>query len=47
MKRFIMRSMGMLASVALAVTTVAANSTCFLIMNQPEMPDDYKSLRKF
>lgn len=47
MKRFVERYAGILASLALAVTTVVANSTCTFIIHQDELPHAAKKLRKF
>ena len=38
---------GMLAAFALCMTTVAANSECFYVYHQPEVPEDLKKYRKF
>lgn len=35
------------AALALAITTVNVNSACFWIANQPKLPAEAKSLRKF
>ncbi|MDO4945473.1 MAG: cyclic lactone autoinducer peptide [Ruminococcus sp.] len=35
------------AALALTITAVNVNSACFWINNQPKLPDDAKSLRKF
>jgi len=40
------RMLGFVASLALMVTAIGANSTCFLIAHQPEMPEGAKKLRK-
>lgn len=36
-----------LASLALLVTTMNANTTCIFITHQPELPEDAKKLRRF
>lgn len=38
---------GMLATFALCMTTLAANSACFFVFHQPEFPEDLKKYRKF
>lgn len=38
---------GLLASFALCMTTLAANSECFFVFHQPELPEDLKKYRKF
>lgn len=38
---------GMLAALALCMTTVAANSECVYVFHQPEVPEDLKKYRKF
>lgn len=38
---------GMLAAFALCMTTMAANSECFYVYHQPEVPEDLKKYRKF
>lgn len=45
--KFIKKYGGALAALALTVTTVNVNSTCFWINGQPELPADAKKLRKF
>ena len=37
---------GMLAALALCMTTVAANSECVFVFHQPEVPEDLKKYRK-
>lgn len=38
---------GVLASFALCMATVAANSECFYVFHQSELPDNLKKYRKF
>ena len=47
MLKFFKKYGGMFAALALTVTTVNVNSTWFWINNQPELPKNAKSLRKF
>lgn len=51
MKSFLMRSSTRFASVfaalALMITVYGANSACFWISHQAEMPEKAKKLRKF
>lgn len=47
MLKFFKKYGGMFAALALTITAVNVNSACFWIANQPELPDDAKSLRKF
>lgn len=47
MKTFMQKYAGMFAALALVITTVAANSTCYFTMHQDEMPETAKKLRKF
>lgn len=47
MLKFFKKYGGMFAALALTVTTVNVNSTCFWINNQPNLPKNAKSLRKF
>lgn len=47
MKRFMQKYGGMLAALALVVTTVTANSTCTWITHQEPLPETAKKLRKF
>lgn len=47
MLKFFKKYGGMFAALALTVTAVNVNSACFWINNQPELPADAKSLRKF
>lgn len=36
-----------LAAVALMLTSISANSTCWFIMHQDKLPEKAKKLRKF
>jgi len=47
MKKFIMKYSGVLAALALVVTTLTANSTCVYCVHQPKMSENCKKLRKF
>lgn len=47
MKKFVVRFGGLFAALALCVTTLTANSTCFYCAHQEEMPVNSKKLRKF
>ena len=38
---------GVIATFALAVTTLTANSTCDFIIHQPNLPEGAEKLRKF
>lgn len=38
---------GVLASTALKVAGMSANSRCMYVYHQPKMPNDVKNLRKF
>lgn len=38
---------GIVASFAMMIATVNANTACLYIMHQPELPDSVKELRKF
>lgn len=46
-KRFLYSLGGIVASFAVVVTTLSANTACLYIMHQPELPDSAKKLRKF
>lgn len=37
----------MLASLALCMSVVAANSRCIFVFHQPKLPNSIKKLRKF
>lgn len=47
MKKTLTKGLKLLAVGGLMISTVAANSACFVWMHQPKMPDKFKSLRKF
>lgn len=47
MKKFIEKHSGLLAALALVVTTLTVNSTCIFTMHQDEVPEAAKRLRKF
>ena len=47
MVKFLNKYAGVMAALALVVTTVTANSTCAYIMHQDALPNDAKKLRKF
>ncbi len=47
MKKFVVKFGGLFAALALCVTTLTANSTCFYCAHQEKMPDNSKKLRKF
>lgn len=47
LSKFFKKYGNVIAAVALVVTTVNVNSSCLWINNQPELPADAKSLRKF
>ena len=47
MKGFISKYGKCLAAVALMLTSISANSTCWFIMHQDELPEKAKKLRKF
>lgn len=47
LKKLILKFGGTVATLAVAVATVSANSTCMWISHQPELPEDVKKLRNF
>lgn len=47
MKEFIKKHSGLLAALALVVTTFTVNSTCIFTMHQDKVPESAKKLRKF
>lgn len=47
MKTMLLKYASMLAVLALFITTVSANSTCFVTVYQEKLPDSAKKLRKF
>lgn len=47
MYKLITRFGGIVASLALAVTTMNVNSTCIFVVHQPKLPKGAEKLRKF
>lgn len=47
MKAFMEKYAGVLAALALMITTITANSTCYYTMHQAELPESAKKLRRF
>lgn len=47
MKRLIIKFGGVVASLALMITTINVNMGCMMYAYQPELPDKAKSLRHF
>lgn len=47
MKKFLRKYGGLLATLAIAVTTMNANAVCVFIMYQDSLPEGAKKLRKF
>lgn len=47
MKKIFVKFSGLFAALALCVTTLTANSTCFFCAHQSKMPENSKKLRKF
>lgn len=47
MKNLIIKMGGVLASLALMVTTLNMNTTCIMYVHQPKLPEKAKSLRHF
>jgi len=47
MKNLYLKFSGVVAALALLVTSSMMNVTCALIMHQPKMPEGAKKLRKF
>jgi cyclic lactone autoinducer peptide len=47
LKKITIRFGGILASLALMITSLNVNTTCMLIAHQPKMPEEAKKLRKF
>lgn len=47
MKKLFQKWGGLLASLAMVVTTINANTTCVCIMHQEPFPKEAKKLRKF
>lgn len=46
MKNFFLKYAGVMAAMALVITTMTANSTCICLMHQDELPETAKKLRK-
>ena len=47
MKNMFLKYASLMAALALAITTVSANSTCILTVYQEKLPGTAKILRKF
>lgn len=47
MKGFAIKISGLLASLALLITTYNANVACIFLVHQPQMPKGAQKLRKF
>ena len=47
MKKFIVKYGNVFAALALMITTINVNSTCWFIMHQDKLPEAAKKLRKF
>lgn len=47
MKKFLQKYGGLLAALAIVVTTMNENATCLFIMHQDSLPEEAKKLRKF
>ncbi|MDR1548851.1 MAG: cyclic lactone autoinducer peptide [Hungatella sp.] len=47
MKKLIMKFSGVIATLALMVTTLNVNAACTFYAYQPELPDGAEKLRKF
>ena len=47
MKKFIVKHGNVFAALALMITTINVNSTCWFIMHQDKLPKAAKKLRKF
>ncbi len=46
-KNFMYSLGGVVASLALMITTLNVNTTCLYMAHQPKLPDSAKKLRKF
>ncbi|MDD3168007.1 MAG: cyclic lactone autoinducer peptide [Eubacteriales bacterium] len=46
MKNLIAKYAGVIAALALMVTTVSVNRACLLILHQPNLPEGTEKLRK-
>lgn len=47
LKKIIIRFSGIIASLALMVTSMNVNSVCILLAHQPKLPESANKLRKF
>ena len=47
MKKFVCKFGGLLACAALFITSLSANTACFIWWHQPKLPEDARKLRKF
>ncbi|WZL82447.1 cyclic lactone autoinducer peptide [Vallitaleaceae bacterium 9-2] len=47
MKRIVLKSSAVLASLALMFTAFNVNTACMLFVHQPKLPDNAKRLRSF
>lgn len=47
MRKHILKLGSMIAAMAFVVSYTASNQTCFIIANQPTLPNQVKSLRRF
>ena len=47
MRSFFAKYSGVLAALALMVTTISVNRTCMLVAHQPKLPEGAEKFRKF
>lgn len=47
MRKIFLKISGIVASLALMVTSMNVNTTCLFLVHQPELPRRAKGLRKF
>lgn len=47
MKKLFLKYAGMMAALALVITTISANTTCIMTVYQEKLPESAKKLRKF
>lgn len=47
MKKTLSKYAGVIAALALVITTMTANSNCVWVMHQDELPEAAKKLRRF
>ena len=47
MKKMILKLSGVVASLALVITSANVNSACMFLVHQPELPKGAEKLRKF